>query len=611
MCGIVGYLGAKEARPILIDCLGRLEYRGYDSAGMATVAGGRLATLRSVGKNTDLQALLELTPLNGTVGIAHTRWATHGKPSNANAHPHTDCSHSVAIVHNGIIENYREVRETLQKSGHRFTSETDSEVIAHLVESGNGVALETAVRNAIPMLHGAYAIAVISQNDPDKVVVVRNGGPPLVIGYRDDGWLIASDITAILHYTRDIQILEDGDLAVVTREGVRVTRPDGSTAERARTNVTWESTAAEKNGYPTFMLKEIHEQPQAILDTVQRQVLPNSGGFGFPDAAFTQTEEFRDIKQVELLACGSSLNAALVGRYYIEAIAHIPTVVDIASEYRFRPHIDQSNGLAIGISQSGETADTLAALRQAKSLGDKVLLLCNVAGSSMSREVDGVIYTHAGPEIGVASTKTFTCQVVALLMFAIALGRARDVLSQADADTLLLEIKTLPALIARVLAREELLETLARQLADSSNALYLGRGVYYPLAIEGALKLKEISYIHAEGCAAGELKHGPIALIDARIPVIVIVPMGPLHTKVLAAIEEVKARDGQVIALASEGDTSIAAVTEQVFYLPQASDLITPILVAVALQLLAYHVAMQRGCDVDKPRNLAKSVTVE
>ena len=611
MCGIVGYLGSQEAVPNLIDCLGRLEYRGYDSAGIGTVADGKLDIRRSVGKNSELHALLARSPLRGTIGIAHTRWATHGKPIDINAHPHTDCTGSLAIVHNGIIENYHVLRRELEEQGHRFNSQTDSEVIAHLLEGQGEVDLETAARQVIPRLQGAYALAVISQKEPDRIVAARNGGPPLVIGHTDNGYFVASDITAIMHYARDVQLLEDGEIAVISRDEVKILGACGTPVQRPRRQVQWTSSEVGKSGYAHYMLKEIFEQPQAVLNTVQGQrVLDNEGSLEFPDAPFTEEAEFAAVKRVSMVACGTSWHAALVGKYLMEFIARTPVDVDIASEYRYRPQVESAD-LVIGISQSGETADTLGALKEAKNRGSRVLSICNVAGSSMSRDSDGVIYTHAGPEIGVASTKAFTCQLTALLLLALKLGRAKGTLSAEEGATLLRELLTLPRLISRTLEANGQLEELARRFEGCTNALYLGRGIQFPLAIEGALKLKEISYIHAEGYPAGELKHGPIALIEKQLPVIVIAPLGRLYGKVVAAIEEVKARDGMVIALASEDDDDMAARADHVVYLPKCSEFLMPILAAVPLQLLAYHIAVQRGCDVDKPRNLAKSVTVE
>ena len=615
MCGIVGYLGKQQAQGILLDCLRRLEYRGYDSAGIATIDAGKLGTLRCAGKNADLQSLLDRSPLPGGIGIAHTRWATHGKPTDDNSHPHTDCNGALAIVHNGIIENYDELKKLMEDDGHRFASQTDSEVIAHLIESNLAADIEaglkTAVRKALSLIQGTYALAVISQQEADKIIVARSGGPPLVIGHAEDGLYVSSDIAAILHYTQDIQILEDNEIAEICRAGATISLLDGTPVDRSRIQIAWKQNAADRNGFPHFMLKEIHEQPQAVLDTIQGQTLLAGGAVSFPQATYTTTNEFRLTRRITILACGSSWHAGLVGKHLIESISGTPVDVDIASEYRYRQQFTQAGTLAIGISQSGETADTLGALKTARNSGAGVLAICNVNGSSMGREADGVIYTHAGPEIGVASTKTFTCQLTALVLFAISLGLANGNLSVRAAGALLHDLLHLPLLIERILAQNETLAGLARLFDDATNALYLGRGVLFPLAIEGALKLKEISYIHAEAYPAGELKHGPIALIDRNIPIVVIATQGPLYEKLLTAIQEVKARDGTVLVMATEGDQKIGAIVEHVFYVPSTSELLMPILMAVPLQLLAYHIAARRGCEIDQPRNLAKSVTVD
>lgn len=611
MCGIVGYLGKQEAQGVLLDCLGRLEYRGYDSAGIATIDHGKLGTRRCAGKNADLQGLLERIPLAGRVGIAHTRWATHGKPSENNSHPHTDCNGALAIVHNGIIENYPELKQLMEGAGHRFTSQTDSEVIAHLIEANLANGLKPALMKALPLIEGTYALAVISQQEDDTIIVARSGGPPLVIGHAEDGLFVSSDIAAILHYTRDIQILEDNEIAEIRRNGATISRLDGTPVERDRIRISWQRGAAERNGYPHFMLKEIYEQPQAVLETIQGQSFLDGGAIAFPHAEFTASDRFRLTRRISILACGSSWHAALVGKHLIESISQTPVDVDIASEYRYRRQFNDPGTLVIGISQSGETADTLGALKTARDSGAGILTICNVMGSSMSRESDGVIYTHAGPEIGVASTKTFTCQLTALVLLAISLGLANGRLSALAAEALLQDLLQLPLLIERILARNDRLAELARLFDNAANALYLGRGILFPLAIEGALKLKEISYIHAEAYPAGELKHGPIALVDRHTPIVVIATQGPLYEKLLTAIQEVKARDGVVIVMATEGDTKVGALVEHVFYVPATTELMMPILMAVPLQLLAYHIAVQRGCDVDRPRNLAKSVTVD
>ncbi len=613
MCGIVGYLGKQQAQGILLECLGRLEYRGYDSAGIAVIAGGKLGTQRSAGKCARLRSLLEETPLPGQLGIAHTRWATHGKPTDLNSHPHTDCSATLAIVHNGIVENYHEIKRELESSGHHIRSETDSEVIAHLIEAHCGAdgGLESAVAKALAELKGAYALAVISQHEPDKIIVARSGGPPLVIGYGEDGHFVASDITAILHHSQDFHILENQEMAVINGAGVRISRFNGEPVQRDRMQVHWQQNAADKSGFSHYMLKEIYEQPQAVLNTIRGQTLTGDGSVMFPQAEFTESEAFAHTQRVVLIACGSSWHAAMVGKFLIESISATPVDVEIASEYRYRHRLDLPNTLVIGISQSGETADTLGALQAAKQRGNPVLGICNVAGSSMCRETDGVIFTNCGPEIGVAATKTFTCQITALVLFAIALGLAKGKLSASASLKLLQSLMQLPILMECILAKENILAKLAPLFDYGSNALYLARGIMVPMALEGALKLKEISYIHAEGYPAGELKHGPIAMIERELPVVVIATEGILYEKVLAAIQEVRAREGNVIAIATEGDRKIKEFVEHVFYMPVASDLLMPVLMAVPLQLLAYFIAVRKGCDVDKPRNLAKSVTVE
>ena len=611
MCGIVGYLGTQQAQGVLMDCLARLEYRGYDSAGMATLNEGKLSVRRSAGSNSGLQQLLQRSPLAGQLGIAHTRWASHGEATDVNAHPHADCSGAIAIVHNGIIENYREIRRELQAGGHVLISQTDSEVIAHLIEMNFAGDLETAVRQSLSQLRGSYAIAVISQYAPDQIVVARNGGPPLVVGHSKEGLFISSDISAILHYSRDIQILEDGEIAVITRDGTSICMLNGDQVTREPTRIAWEAGAADKGQYPHYMLKEIFEQPRAVMDTVKGQLATLDDLSQSPELGFMKSAEFAFTNRLSILACGSSCHAGMVGKYLIETLAGIPVDVDIASESRYRPLANRPEKLVIGISQSGETADTLAALKEARQHGAKVLGICNVVGSSIGRESDALVLTQAGPEIGVASTKTFTCQIVALYLVAIALGTAKGNLSNEQAQSLVAELLQLPDQIELILQQDDHIQTLAPLFAAATNALFLGRGIMHPIAVEGALKLKEISYIHAEGYAAGELKHGPIALIDKSMPVVVIATEGVLYEKVLAAIQEVKARSGVVVVVATEGDTRIAEVADHVIYIPKANDLLMPILAAVPLQLLSYHIAVNRGHDVDKPRNLAKSVTVE
>jgi glucosamine--fructose-6-phosphate aminotransferase (isomerizing) len=610
MCGIVGYVGERDAGAVLMDCLKRLEYRGYDSAGIGVVQDGRLEVRRSVGKIANLEGLLRHAPVSGRLGVAHTRWATHGKPSDENAHPHRDCSRSVAVVHNGIIENYRTLRERLAARGHQFGSETDSEVIAHMIEEAHSPDLESATQDAVPALKGAYALGIISPSAPGKLLAVRNGGPPLIIGLGEDGVFLASDVPAILGYTRDVLALDDGEMAVLSRDGVRIATLDGAPVHRQPTRIPWDAEAAEKGGFPHFMLKEIHEQPQAIEDTFRGRVDAEAGEVRLGELGL-RPEELRRVDRVLIVACGTSWHAALVGKHMIESLARVPVEVDLASEFRYRPPIAGRRTLAIAISQSGETADTLGALREARAHASKALAVCNVVGSSISREADAVLYTRAGLEIGVASTKAFTTQLVALYLFAIHLARAKGAVSEQATKRLVRELLALPRMARAVLARADALMEVAQRFHGFSDFLYLGRGIAHPLALEGALKLKEISYIHAEGYAAGEMKHGPIALVDDRMPVVVLAPAGRLRDKTLANVEEVKARDGIVIALASEGDTEVAAKADRVIYLPRTSELLLPVLFALPLQLLAYHIAVLRHCDVDQPRNLAKSVTVE
>ena len=609
MCGIVGYIGKKDAGPILMDCLKRLEYRGYDSAGVGVIQEDRIELRRSAGKIAELERVLGQSPLHGRTGIAHTRWATHGRPSAANAHPHSDCASSVAVVHNGIIENHRPLRRALESQGHRFGSQTDTEVIPHLIESRGGE-IEAATQEAVRELEGDYALAVISRRDPGKVVAVRSGGPPLIVGFAPDGFFLTSDASAILPYTRDVLSLEEGEMAVLSGDGVRLATFDGRVVDRSPFRVPWDAETAQKGGFPHFMLKEIWEQPRAIRDTWAGRVDLEAGDVRLPELGLDD-ETLARVRRIVLVACGTSWHASLVGKHVLESVCKVPVEVDVASEYRYRSPLVDPETLTVAISQSGETADTLGAVRESRARGSKAVAICNVVGSTLARDADGVLYTHAGPEIGVASTKAFTSQLVALDLLAIRLGRARGVLPADSARDLLRELADIPRLAGELLGRAEGLLEIASTLRTSTSVLYLGRGIQYPLALEGALKLKEISYIHAEGYPAGEMKHGPIALIDRTVPVVAIAPLGRLYEKTLSNVEEVKARDGRVIAIASEDDREIAGKADHVFRLPRTSELLLPILTALPLQLLAYHAAVLRGCDVDQPRNLAKSVTVE
>ncbi len=609
MCGIIGYIGDQNATSVLVEGLKRLEYRGYDSAGVAVLQHGQIEVRRSVGKLVNLEQALQSEHLIGKVGIGHTRWATHGKPSEQNAHPHR--SGNVVIVHNGIIENYLILRQRLQAEGYQFESETDTEVIAHLLafHMKEGRSLQDAFRSTIRELHGSYAIAGLSISEPETLVAARSGCP-LVIGKSEKAFYIASDVTPLLVHTKQVIYLDDGDIAVLTPLGISITGPEGRPAERAVVEIDWNADAAEKGGYPHFMLKEIHEQPQAILDTLRGRYSYDSGEADLPDLAMT-AEDLINAKRIWIVACGTSWHSGLVGKYLFEELIRKPVQVDIGSEFRYRDPMVQEGDLFIAISQSGETADTLAAAREAKRLGARVLSIVNVVGSTLARESDGVIYTRCGPEISVASTKAFTGQVIALYLLVLHLGRVRQVLTAEDGRWWLDQFMALPGQVEHVIKREAEILSMAKRFYQHRNFLYLGRGINFPIALEGALKLKEISYIHAEGYAAGEMKHGPIALIDEEMPVVVLAPRDRLYDKTVNNLMEVKARSAPVIAFVSEGERELGALADFVFTIPSAHALLSPIPFTVALQLLAYHIAVLRDIDVDKPRNLAKSVTVE
>jgi glutamine---fructose-6-phosphate transaminase (isomerizing) len=624
MCGIVGYVGKKSVVPVIIEGLRRLEYRGYDSAGIAVAGDGEgLQVLRAEGKLRNLEEAVRLKPLHGTYGIGHTRWATHGRPTEENAHPHRDCSGKIVVVHNGIVENYLSLKKKLNEEGHKFTTETDTEIIAHLVEkysahSGNGrrVGLEEAVRRAVKELSGVFALAVISTDDPDKIVAARNG-PPAVIGLGNDEYFVASDVPAILFHTRDIFFLADGDMAVVTPDGVHLSDFDGKPVRRQIQHVTWDPIMAEKGGFKHFMLKEIYEQPRAVRDTALGRVSQDTGRIFLEQMEISEAE-FRAAEKINIIACGTSWHAGQAGKFMIESLARLAVEVDYASEWRYRNPIVEPDTLTLVISQSGETADTIAAQREAKSRGSKTLAICNVVGSMITREAAGTIYTHAGPEIGVASTKAFTGQLTALYVLAMYLAQVRGVMTEEQARTAMLELTRIPGKLENILTHDEACEELAKRYQRVHDFLFLGRGIHYPIALEGALKLKEISYIHAEGYPAGEMKHGPNALIDENLPVVVIAtrdlnnPGSVLrYEKTISNLKEVKARSGVVIALATEGDEEIREAADHVIHIPAAPEELSPILEIVPLQLLAYHIAVRRGCDVDQPRNLAKSVTVE
>ncbi len=617
MCGIVGYVGAQRAVPIILDGLKRLEYRGYDSAGIAVCGPDDvLGVRRASGKLRNLEDVLRLDPVDGTYGIGHTRWATHGRPTEENAHPHRDCTGDIVVVHNGIVENFLPLKEQLQREGHKFSTETDTEVIAHLVEKYFEGNLENAVRCAVKQLRGVFALAVLSRRDPNKIVAAREG-PPIVIGLGKGEYFVASDVPAILSHTRDMFFLADGDMAILTAEGVQLTDFNGRPVNRQVQHVLWDPIMAEKGGYKHFMLKEIFEQPRAIRDTTLGRVSQETGHI-FLDEMDITPQQFREFQSVKLVACGTSWHAALAGKFMIEKLARMPVEVDYGSEFRYRDPIVSPNTLTVVISQSGETADTLAAQREAKQKGSKTLAICNVVGSMITREASGTLYTHAGPEIGVASTKAFTCQLTALAILALYLAQVRGHLSEDCARTFVHELVRIPGKLETILANDQQYEDLARKFFRADDFLYLGRGIHFPIALEGALKLKEISYIHAEGYPAGEMKHGPNALIDEKLPVVVLATCDSsspestvLYEKTLSNIQEVKAREGKVVAIVTEGDTEVRKVADDVIEIPAAPDLLTPILEIVPLQLLAYHIAVRRGCDVDQPRNLAKSVTVE
>src|SRR5512138_420786 len=614
MCGIIGYIGEKQVLPILIDGLRRLEYRGYDSAGVAVVRDGSIELRRSAGKLARLEEAIADNPVDGDYGIGHTRWATHGRPTEENAHPHRDCTGRIVVVHNGIIENYLEMKKELQSQGHDFKTETDTEIVAHLVEREmRDDGLENAVRRALTYLRGMFAIVIVSVEDPEKIVAVRNG-PPIVVGLGQDEFFVASDIPAILQHTRDVVFLGDEEMAVITRSGVAFTDYSGRAVSKTTQRVLWDPIAAEKGGHKHFMLKEIFEQPAAARDTILGRVSLEQGhifleNLNVSDAAISALEK------VTIIACGTSWHAGLVGKYMIESLAQVPVEVDYGSEYRYRSPIIGKNELAVVITQSGETADTLAALREAKREDARSIAICNVVGSMATRETDGTIHTHAGPEIGVASTKAFTSQLVALYLLAMRLGQVRGNLSPETSKPHVDALLQLPHVLEETLKIAPEIEEIAGRFQSRTDFLYLGRGINYPIALEGALKLKEISYIHAEGYPAGEMKHGPIALIDERMPVVTLAPHDHVFEKMIGNMQEVKARGGSVIAVTTRGDDKLDSILDRsrdsILEVPRTPDLLTPIVMVLPLQLLAYDIAVRRGCDVDQPRNLAKSVTVE
>ncbi len=622
MCGIVGYVGPKEVVPVIIEGLRRLEYRGYDSAGIAVGKAGDkvLSIRRAPGKLRNIEEVLRENPLEGTYGIGHTRWATHGRPTEENAHPHRDCTGSIVVVHNGIVENYLELKRELTALGHKFVTETDTEIIAHLIEEERKQKpgpMEVVVRRVVKRLTGAFALGILCADEPDKIVVARYG-PPVVIGVGEGEAFVASDVPGILHHTRNIYFLADGDMAILTPQGVTLTDFEGQPIVRELQRITWDPIQAEKGGFKHFMLKEIWEQPRAIRDTTLGRVSLETGTVYLGEMKLTD-DDLRAATSIQIAACGTSWHAGLAGKYMIERLARIPVDVDYASEYRYRDPIADPHALGLLITQSGETADTLAAQRELKALGSPTVAICNVVGAMVAREANGALYTHAGPEIGVASTKAFTAQLTALFLLALKLGQLRGVLTKEQSLSYIEALGRIPAKIEEALNQTSAqCEQLARDFSNSRDFLYLGRGIHFPIALEGALKLKEISYIHAEGYPAGEMKHGPNALIDETLPVVVIAtrdetdPGSKLrYEKTLSNIQEVTARSGRVIAIATEGDTTISQLVEHTVFVPHTPELLSPLIEIVPLQLLAYHIAVRRGCDVDQPRNLAKSVTVE
>ncbi len=608
MCGIVGFIGRRDGARLVLDALKRLEYRGYDSAGLAVVDGRQVTIRKEQGRIAVLEAHIGSGLPPGHAAIAHTRWATHGVPNQVNAHPHGDCENTIAVVHNGIIENAGALREMLVRRGHRFRSETDTEVLAHLIEEVYDGSLADAVAAALTRVEGTYGVAVISSREPGTLVAARMGSP-ILVGVGDGEQWVASDAAALLEHTRSVVYLDDGEIAVLTADGYRIRNGESARVEKTVNTIDWDQDVAERGGYAHFMLKEIMEQPESIRNTLRGRLLEDEGtarlgGLNLPP------DELLEIDRVVLTACGTSWHAALIGEYLLEELARIPTEVEYASEFRYRNPILDARTLVIGISQSGETADTLAALREAKHRGARTLGIINTVGSTIAREVEGGMYIHAGPEIGVASTKAFTGQVVALALLTLHLGRLRS-MSVLQGREFVRALKALPGQVEAVLARATTIEELAERFARASNALYLGRGYNFPVALEGALKLKEISYIHAEGYPAAEMKHGPIALIDDMMPVVVVAPRDAVHSKIVSNVQEVKARRGRVIAVVTEGDDELTDLVDYAIPIPETLDPLTPVLSVLPLQLLAYYIAVRRGCDVDKPRNLAKSVTVE
>ena len=612
MCGIIGYIGAREAQSVLLNGLKRLEYRGYDSSGMAIIFPKKntISIRKTPGKIKDLEKILKLKPLFGNTGIAHSRWATHGAPTQVNAHPHEDCQGEIAVVHNGIIENHESLKAQLIKEGHKFRSQTDTEVIVHLIEKFyKENSLEDAVTRALKLLVGSFAIGVISVKEPNKLVGARSGSP-LIVGIGENENFLASDAPAILELTKDIIFLDENEVAVLSRDSFKITNLEGKTIFKKPVRINWDIAQAQKNGFRHFMLKEINEQPKILDNILNIRIDKKSGQVIFKEQNVPE-EKLKIIKDIFIIACGTAYHAGLVGKYALESICAIPAHIDVSSEFRYRDLLIGSETLVVAISQSGETADTLAGVREARKRGASVISICNVLGSTLTRESDGVIYIHAGPEIGVASTKAYTAQLVALYLFAFYLAQIRGTLSGFKINKYLVELRKIPKQMCQILKEQESIAKVSRKYSHFGSFLYLGRNINYPSALEGALKLKEISYIPAEGYAAGEMKHGPIALIDEYRAVVCIASHSKVYEKMVSNIQEIRSRKGKIIVIASEGDKEIQALVREVIYIPKQDEIFSPLLVALPLQLLAYHIAVKRGCDVDQPRNLAKSVTVE
>jgi glutamine---fructose-6-phosphate transaminase (isomerizing) len=611
MCGIIGYVGTRDVVPVLIGGLRKLEYRGYDSAGIAVVCDTGVDVLRAEGKLSNLETKLVDHPMKGTFGIGHTRWATHGKPNENNAHPHRDCTGNVIVIHNGIIENFLPLKQELKAKGHEFKSETDTEVVAHLIEElmKDGTSFVEAARKSLKKFEGHFALVIINANEPGTIFAAKQG-PPLVVGLGEGENIVASDVAPLLAYTRNIIYLEDGEYVVVNDHEVKLFAKDDTPVERAPKKITWDAVAAEKEGYRHYMLKEIHEQPRAVRDTFTGRMFEESGEIFFNDLQFTP-EEWAKIQKIHIVACGTSWHSGLVGKFLLEDAGRIPVEVDYGSEYRYRNPVIDENTLVIGVTQSGETADTIAGMQEAKAKGAKLVTICNVIGAAATRMSDGVIYTNAGPEIGVASTKAFTTQLTAFYLLSLYVRQLRGE-DRDDIRFAMHELSTIPHKIEHLLkTQEKHIEKLANKYHSSQDFLFLGRGVHYPIALEGALKLKEISYIHAEGYPAGEMKHGPIALIDENLPIVAVATHTPVYDKVISNLQETKARDGKLIVICDEGDEEMKKFADDVIEVPWAPEALQPILTVIPMQLLAYYVALRRGCDVDQPRNLAKSVTVE